>query len=84
MLEKNVNNKKNDENLRYAYKLSSRKRKINFENNLKKHHVQSLKKKKKNKIGLRAEINVIVEFDIEISLKRRKTSNENVTKIITI
>ena len=60
--------KKNDESLKHAYESSSRKPKINFDNNLRKHHVQSLKKKK-NKINMRTKINVIVEFDVEILFK---------------
>ena len=82
--EEEVNEEKDDEDLKQTYNSSSRKRKINSEDSLRKHNIQSLKKKKKSKINLRAKINIIVESDAKIISKRRKLSKEDVTKATTV
>ena len=69
-LQKHINEK--DENEKSKIYTSSRKRKTS-KNNLRKHNIISIRRKS-DKINLRAEINIIVESNIEISIKRRKTS----------
>ena len=69
-LQKHINEKNKNEKSK-AYTLS-RKQKTS-KNNLKKHNVLSIKRKL-NKVNLRAEIDIIVESNIKISIKRRRTS----------
>ena len=79
VLEEDVDEGEDDEDLRHAYTPSSRKRNTNPENSLRKHHIQSLKKKK-GKANLRAEVSVIAGSDAEVPPKRRKTSGEGATR----
>ena len=71
--QKHINEENENEKPR-AYTLS-RKRKAS-ENNLRKHNVISIKRKS-NKASLRAKVDIIVKSNIEISIKRRKTSTIN-------
>ena len=69
-LQKHINEE--NENEKSKTYTSSRKRKAS-KNNLKKHNVLSIRRKL-NKINLRAEVDIIVESNIEILIKRRRTS----------
>ena len=68
--QKHINEKDENEKSR-AYTLS-RKRKA-LKNNLRKHNVLSIRRKL-DKANLRAEVDIIVESNVEISIKRRRTS----------
>ena len=67
--QKHINEK--DENEKSRAYTSSRKRKA-LKNNLRKHNVLLIKRKS-DKVSLRAEVNIVVESNIKISIKRRKT-----------
>ena len=68
--QKHINKK--DENEKSRTYTPSRKRKAS-ENNLRKHNVLSIKRKL-SKVNLRAKINIIVELNVEVLIKRRRTS----------
>ena len=69
-LQKHINEKNENEKPK-TYTLS-RKRKIS-KDNLRKHNILLIKRKS-DKVNLRIKVDIIVESNVEISIKRRKTS----------